>query len=109
MEQSSSKPLDRVYANSAREMRQLQSQVHKLEDAVMEIVERRGSLSSAEIKELQDFDLVSQTLGGLSTFFDKLREQVGSEESTDIELATQGVTLQKLRDRLREKQELFEI
>lgn len=109
MKQSSSKPLHRVYANSAREMRQLQDQIRKLEDTVLTIVERRTPPTSAEIRELQDFDLISQTLGGLSIFFDKLRDQAGTEECTDIELATEGVTLQKLRDRLREKQELFEL
>lgn len=109
MADQSSKPLDTVYANSAREMRQLQSQIQQLEDTVLTIVERRTPPTSAEIRELQDFDLISQTLGGLSTFFDTLREQVGTEDCTNIDQATEGVTLQKLRDRLREKQELFEI
>ncbi|KUP91937.1 hypothetical protein [Tritonibacter horizontis] len=109
MDTSSSKPLDTVYANSAREMRALQSQIQQLEDTVLTIVERRTPPTSAEIRELQDFDLISQTLGGLSIFFDKLREQVGTEDCTDITRATESVTLQKLRDRLREKQELFEL
>ncbi|MCG7625408.1 hypothetical protein [Epibacterium sp. Ofav1-8] len=109
MADKSSKPLDTVYANSAREMRQLQSQIQQLEDTVLTIVERRTPPTSAEIRELQDFDLISQTLGGLSVFFDKLREQVGTEDCTNIDQATESVTLQKLRDRLREKQELFEI
>ncbi len=109
MDNSSSKPLDTVYANSAREMRQLQNQIQKLEDTVLTIVERRTPPTSAEIRELQDFDLISQTLGGLSIFFDQLREQVGTQDCTDIIQATEGVTLQKLRDRLREKQELFEL
>jgi len=109
MADQSSKPLDTVYANSAREMRQLQSQIQQLEDTVLTIVERRTPPTSAEIRELQDFDLISQTLGGLSIFFDKLREQVGTEDCTNIDQATESVTLQKLRDRLREKQELFEI
>jgi len=109
MDTQSSKPLDTVYANSAREMRQLQNQIRQLEDAVMTIVERRTPPTSAEIRELQDFDLISQTLGGLSTFFDKLREQVGTDDCTNIDQATESVTLQRLRDRLRERQELFEL
>ncbi|NIZ13828.1 hypothetical protein [Phaeobacter sp. HF9A] len=109
MDSKSSKPLDTVYANSAREMRQLQRQIQQLEDTVLTIVERRTPPTSSEIRELQDFDLISQTLGGMSIFFDKLRDQVGTEDCTDIDLATEGVTLQRLRDRLREKQELFEL
>ncbi|MFP3385038.1 MULTISPECIES: hypothetical protein [Tritonibacter] len=109
MSTKSSKPLDTVYANSAREMRQLQSQIQQLEDTVLTIVERRTPPTSAEIRELQDFDLISQTLGGLSTFFDSLREQVGTQDCTDINLATQDVTLQLLRDRLRERNALFEL
>lgn len=103
------KSLDAVYANSAREMRQLQDQIRKLEDSVLDIIERQSRPTSDEIKKLQDFDLVWQTLGGLSTFFDKLREQVTKEDQMDIDLATDSVTLQKLRDRLRERQEMFEM
>jgi len=109
MSANSSKPLDTVYANSAREMRQLQKQIQQLEDTVLTILERRSPPTSAEIRELQDFDLISQTLGGMSTFFDTLREQVGTEDCTDIDLATDSITLQLLRDRLRERQELFEL
>ena len=64
---------------------------------------------TAEIKKLQDFDLIWQTLGGLSNFFDNLREQVTTEDMTDIDRATSTVTLRKLRDRLRERSEMFEL
>jgi hypothetical protein len=103
------KPLDTVYANSAREMRQLQVQVRALEDAVLDIIERQSRPTSDEIKKLQDFDLIWQTLGGLSNFFDNLREQVTTEDMTDIDRATSTVTLRKLRDRLRERSEMFEM
>lgn len=103
------KPLDTVYANSAREMRQLQAQLRVLEDSVLDIIERQSRPTSEEIKKLQDFDLIWQTLGGLSVFFDNLREQITSTDITDIDRATASVTLQKLRDRLRERSEMFEM
>lgn len=103
------KTLDAVYANSAREMRQLQEQIRELEDTVLDIFERQSRPTSNEIKKLQDFDLIWQTLGGLSNFFDNLREQVSKDDSTDIDRATNSVTLQKLRDRLRERKEMFEL
>lgn len=109
MAEGHTKPLDAVYANSAREMRQLQEQVRVLEDSVLDIIERQSRPTSDEIKKLQDFDLIWQTLGGLSIFFDNLREQVTKEDITDIDRATNSVTLQKLRDRLRERKELFEL
>ncbi|MCJ8333620.1 MAG: hypothetical protein MJH10_05130 [Epibacterium sp.] len=109
MKEGHTKPLDTVYANSAREMRQLQVQVRALEDAVLDIIERQSRPTSDEIKKLQDFDLIWQTLGGLSNFFDNLREQVTTEDITDIDRATSTVTLRKLRDRLRERSEMFEM
>ena len=109
MKEGHTKPLDTVYANSAREMRQLQVQVRALEDAVLDIIERQSRPTSDEIKKLQDFDLICQTLGGLSNFFDNLREQVTTEDITDIDRATSTVTLRKLRDRLRERSEMFEM
>lgn len=109
MKEGHTKPLDTVYANSAREMRQLQVQVRALEDAVLDIIERQSRPTSDEIKKLQDFDLIWQTLGGLSNFFDNLREQVTTEDMTDIDRATSTVTLRKLRDRLRERSEMFEM
>lgn len=109
MEEGHTKPLDTVYANSAREMRQLQAQVRVLEDSVLDIIERQSRPTSDEIKKLQDFDLIWQTLGGLSIFFDNLREQVTTADITDIDRATSSVTLQKLRDRLRERSEMFEL
>ncbi|NQX72934.1 MAG: hypothetical protein HRT62_05070 [Epibacterium sp.] len=90
-------------------MRQLQVQVRALEDAVLDIIERQSRPTSDEIKKLQDFDLIWQTLGGLSNFFDNLREQVTTEDITDIDRATSTVTLRKLRDRLRERSEMFEM
>lgn len=109
MAEGHTKPLDTVYANSAREMRQLQEKVRLLEDSVLDIVERQSRPTSDEIKKLQDFDLIWQTLGGLSIFFDNLREQVTTTDTTDIDRATASVTLQKLRDRLRERGEMFEM
>lgn len=109
MAEGHTKPLDTVYANSAREMRQLQAQVRVLEDSVLDIIERQSRPTSEEIKKLQDFDLIWQTLGGLSIFFDNLREQVTTTDMTDIDRATSSVTLQKLRDRLRERGEMFEL
>lgn len=109
MAEGHTKPLDTVYANSAREMRQLQAQVRVLEDSVLDIIERQSRPTSDEIKKLQDFDLIWQTLGGLSIFFDNLREQVTTDDITDIDRATSSVTLQKLRDRLRERSEMFEL
>lgn len=109
MAEGHTKPLDTVYANSAREMRQLQAQVRVLEDSVLDIIERQSRPTSDEIKKLQDFDLIWQTLGGLSIFFDNLREQVTTADITDIDRATSSVTLQKLRDRLRERSEMFEL
>lgn len=103
------KSLDAIYANSAREMRQLQEQVRVLEDSVLDIIERQSRPTRDEIKKLQDFDLLWQTLGGLSIFFDNLREQVTQEDQMDIDQATNSVTLQKLRDRLRERKEMFEM
>ena len=103
------KPLDTVYANSAREMRQLQAQVRVLEDSVLDIIERQSRPTSDEINKLQVFDLIWQTLGGLSIFFDSLRDQVTTADITDIDRATSSVTLQKLRDRLRERSEMFEL
>ena len=109
MAEGHTKPLDTVYANSARELRQLQAQVRVLEDSVLDIIERQSRPTSDEIKKLQDFDLIWQTLGGLSIFFDNLREQVTTDDITDIDRATSSVTLQKLRDRLRERSEMFEL
>ncbi|MBT8155487.1 hypothetical protein KMP13_16760 [Epibacterium ulvae] len=89
-------------AVSAREMRQLQEKVQVLEDVVLTVFERGTKPNSQEIRALQDFDLVSQTLAGMWSFFETLREQNVETGSADIDHASAGVTLEKLRLRLRD-------
>lgn len=90
-------------AVSAREMRQLQEKVQVLEDVVLTVFERGTKPNSQEIRALQDFDLVSQTLAGMSNFFDKLRAHNEETGSADLDHASAVVTLEKLRQRLRDQ------
>lgn len=90
-------------AVSAREMRQLQEKVQVLEDVVLTVFERGTKPNSQEIRMLQDFDLVSQTLAGMSSFFEKLREQNNEHGVADLTKASATVTLEKLRSRLRDQ------
>lgn len=88
-------------AVSAREMRQLQEKVQVLEDVVLTVFERGTKPNSQEIRALQDFDLVSQTLDGMSKFFETLREHANQTGEANLEHASESVTLEKLRHRLR--------
>lgn len=92
--------IDDLCAVSAREMRQLQQKVQVLEDVVLTVFERGTKPNSAEIRALQDFDLVSQTLAGMSLFFEQLREQNIRLGIADLQSASESVTLEKLRKRL---------
>ncbi len=92
--------IDDLCAVSAREMRQLQQKVQVLEDVVLTVFERGTKPNSQEIRALQDFDLVSQTLDGMSTFFETLRTQSAKTGAADITQASESVNLEKLRHRL---------
>jgi hypothetical protein len=89
-------------AISAREMRQLYSKVQALEDVVHDIFDRGTKPTRQETQSLQDFDLVMQTLAGMASFYERVEAQVLDTGEADIQAATETVTLQKLRDRLRE-------
>jgi len=102
-----SNSLTNLCAISAREMTQLQAKVQGLEDAVFSIIEGDGEPSNKDRQALQDFDLVMQTLAGLAGYFQRLQLQTADSGSTDLMLATEAVTLQKLRDRLRDTGDLF--
>ena len=87
---------------SRAEMKRLQQQVQVLEDTVLTIFERGTPPTREERQSLQDFDLVMQTLAGMASFFEKVETQILDTGKADIQAATETVTLQKLRDRLRE-------
>lgn len=89
-------------AISAREMRQLYSKIQTLEDVVHTIFERGTKPNRQECQSLQDFDLVLQTLAGMAGFYERIETQVLESGQADIHTATDSVTLQKLRERLRE-------
>lgn len=55
---------------------------------------------------MQDFDLVIQTLAGLSGFYKRVQAQVDDAGPADLPAAAAGVTLEKLRDRLRAASEM---
>ncbi len=99
---NSENPINDLCAVSAREMRQLQQKVQVLEDVVLTVFERRTKPNSQEMRALQDFDLVSQTLAGMSDFFDTLRDQTDNAGSANLECAIEKITLEKLRLRLRD-------
>jgi len=83
-------------------MRQLYSKVQTLEDVVHDIFDRGTKPTRQETQSLQDFDLVMQTLAGMASFFEKVETQIMDTGEADIQAATETVTLQKLRERLRE-------
>ncbi|MEP2716260.1 hypothetical protein [Pseudophaeobacter sp.] len=89
-------------AISAREMRQLYSKVQALEDVVHDIFDRGTKPNRQETQSLQDFDLVMQTLAGMAGFYERIEAQVLDTGEADLHAATDTVTLQKLRERLRE-------
>ena len=95
-------------AVSAREMRQLQEKILVLEDIVFSILESGGKPTSDDIKKLQDFDLIAQTLGGISGFFEQLNRQVEDEGKANLTQATETITLEKLRKRLNHTGEMIE-
>jgi hypothetical protein len=88
-------------AASAREMLSMQSQIQTLEDAVFDILDRGQALSSADRKSLQDFDLVIQTLGGMARFYTDLQLQSEKTGTSCIAEASEDITLEKLKVRLR--------
>ncbi len=94
-------PMPDLCAVTSREMVQLQSQIESIEDAVLAIIKRSGALTSDDRKTLQDFDLVIQTLAGLTGFFERLEKQVSETGQADMVLASEAITLRKLKDRLR--------
>ncbi|WP_264214514.1 hypothetical protein [Leisingera thetidis] len=95
------KALSELCAASAWEMEQLRSQMQTLEDVVLDVLERGTAPTSQELRSLQDFDLVIQTLAGLSGFYKRVQDQVEESGPADLPAAAAGVTLEKLRDRLR--------
>ncbi len=100
------KALSELCAASAWEMEQLGRQMQALEDVVLDILERGTAPTSQELRSLQDFDLVIQTLAGLSGFYKRVQEQVDDAGPADLPAAAAGVTLEKLRDRLRAASEM---
>ena len=56
--------------------------------------------TSAELRVLQDFGLVIQTLAGLSGFYERVQDQVEKSGPADLPAAAKGVTLERLRERL---------
>ncbi len=94
------KALRDLCAVSAWEMQQLKSKIQELEDVALTVMERGTRPTSAELKALQDFDLVIQTLAGLSGFYDRVQKQVSEAGPADLPAAAKGVTLEKLRNRL---------
>ncbi|NIZ62610.1 hypothetical protein DL239_16685 [Sedimentitalea sp. CY04] len=101
MEQNG-KTLTDLCAISAREMSHLQAQVQQLEDVVFTILESDSKPTSKDRQALQDFDLVAQTLAGLSGFYQRLRLQTMDGSESNLKTASEAVTLQKLRERLRD-------
>lgn len=97
-----SETISGISAISAREMRQLYSKVQTLEDVVHDIFDRGTKPTKQECQSLQDFDLVLQTLSGMAGFYERVEAQVMETGQADIHAATDAVTLQKLRERLRE-------
>lgn len=95
------KALSELCAASAWEMEQLGRQMQTLEDVVLDVLERGTPPTSQELRSLQDFDLVIQTLAGLSGFYKRVQSQVEESGPADLPAAAAGVTLEKLRDRLR--------
>lgn len=95
------KALSELCAASAWEMEQLGRQMQTLEDVVLDVLERGTPPTSQELRALQDFDLVIQTLAGLSGFYKRVQSQVDDSGPADLPAAAAGVTLEKLRDRLR--------
>ncbi|MBY6137244.1 hypothetical protein AB9K35_18450 [Leisingera sp. XS_AS12] len=100
------KALSELCAASAWEMEQLGRQMQALEDVVLDILERGTAPTSQELRSLQDFDLVIQTLAGLSGFYKRVQAQVDDAGPADLPAAAAGVTLEKLRDRLRAASEM---
>lgn len=94
-------PMPELCAVTAREMVQLQSQIESIEDSVLAIIKRSGSLTKDDRKTLQDFDLVIQTLSGLTGFFERLEKQAAETGQADLTVASEAITLRKLKDRLR--------
>lgn len=94
------KALSELCAASAWEMEQLRAQMQALEDVVLDVLERGTAPTSQELCSLQDFDLVIQTLAGLSGFYQRVQAQVDESGPADLPAAAAGVTLEKLRDRL---------
>ncbi len=100
------KALSELCAASAWEMEQLGRQMQALEDVVLDILERGTAPTSQELRSLQDFDLVIQTLAGLSGFYKRVQAQVDDAGPADLPAAAAGVTLETLRDRLRAASEM---
>ncbi len=94
------KALRDLCAISSWEMQQLKAKVEELEDVALTVLERGTRPTSKELKALQDFDLVIQTLAGLSGFYDRVQIQVDSSAPADLPDAAKGVTLERLRERL---------
>ena len=103
------KSLTDLCAVSAREMSHLQAQVQKLEDVVFTILESDTKPTSKERQALQDFDVIVQTLAGLAGFFQRLQLQSADSGETDLMQASEAITLQKLRERLRDTNQVISV
>ncbi|PCJ07730.1 MAG: hypothetical protein COB16_09865 [Rhodobacteraceae bacterium] len=101
------KSLTDLCAVSAREMSHLQAQVQRLEDVVFTILESDTKPTSKDRQALQDFDVIVQTLAGLAGFFQRLQLQSADNGDTDVMQASEAITLQKLRERLRDTAEVI--
>ena len=108
MEQNG-KSLTDLCAVSAREMSHLQGQVQRLEDVVFTILESDTKPTSKERQALQDFDVIVQTLAGLAGFFQRLQLQSAGNGDTDVMQASEAITLQKLRERLRNSDDVIPV
>ena len=94
------KALRDLCAISSWEMQQLKAKIQELEDVALTVLERGTRPTSQELRALQDFDLVIQTLSGLSGFYDRVQDQINASGPADRPAAANGVTLEKLRERL---------
>ena len=99
MTQSEDNPLSAALANATEEIKMLEIITENLQQLIGDAL-LSGETSELQGAELQNLDLLNQSLGNLATFLSALSQMTPPEWSVDVQKAVSDITLLDMADRL---------
>lgn len=102
MTQSEDNSLSAALANATEEIKMLERITENLQQLIGDALLSGLSGETSELQgaELQNLDLLNQSLGNLATFLSALSQMTPPEWSVDVQKAVRDITLLNMADRL---------